>query len=90
LKGFPIGWFEVDEEYREARYQLEIGDTLFLYTDGLLDIVRGEGSIDFDTVLTLFQRKDMERAFDRMLKKYSKRKESERDDVTLLAMFVDN
>ena len=88
LQGFPIGWFEVDEEYKERHYSLEAGDTLFLYTDGLLDIARGEGRIDFDTVHALFQRDDMEKALDRMLKAYTKRKGSERDDVTLLAMNI--
>jgi len=90
LQGFPIGWFEVDEEYTELEYQLESGDTLFLYTDGLLDSVRGEGRIDFDAVHALFKRDDVEKAFDRMLKSYRKRKESERDDVTLLTMHIDS
>jgi sigma-B regulation protein RsbU (phosphoserine phosphatase) len=88
LRGFPIGWFEVDEEYKERNYKLEVGDTLFLYTDGLLDIARREGRIDFDTVHALFQRDDMEKVLDRMLKTYGKRKEGERDDVTLLAMRI--
>jgi serine phosphatase RsbU (regulator of sigma subunit) len=90
LQGFPIGWFDIDEEYNEKQYKLESGDTLFLYTDGLLDIARGKGRIDFETVHSLFQRKDMEKTFDRMVRGYEKRKESERDDVTLLAMYVEN
>lgn len=90
LQGFPIGWFEVDEEYKEHHYQLDAGDTLFLYTDGLLDIARGKGRIDFDTVHALFQRDDMEEALDRMIRSYRKRKEGERDDVTLLAMQITN
>ena len=88
LQEFPIGWFEVDEVYKERHYQLDAGDTLFLYTDGLLDIARGKGRIDFDTVHALFQRDDMEEALDRMIRSYRKRKEGERDDVTLLAMHI--
>jgi sigma-B regulation protein RsbU (phosphoserine phosphatase) len=88
LQGFPIGWFEVDEEYKERRYQLDPGDTLFLYTDGLLDIARGKGRIDFDSVNALIQRDDMEKVLDRMIRSYRKRDEGERDDVTLLAMHV--
>jgi sigma-B regulation protein RsbU (phosphoserine phosphatase) len=88
LQGFPIGWFEVDEEYKERHYQLDAGDTLFLYTDGLLDIARGKGRMDFDTVHALFQKDDMEEALDRMIRRYRKRKEGERDDVTLLAMHI--
>jgi sigma-B regulation protein RsbU (phosphoserine phosphatase) len=88
LRGYPIGWFEVDEEYKEHRYQLGAGDTLFLYTDGLLDIARGKGRIDFNNVHALFQRDDMEEALDRMIRSYRKRKKRERDDVTLLAMHI--
>jgi sigma-B regulation protein RsbU (phosphoserine phosphatase) len=89
LQGFPIGWFDVEEEYSEKKYKLESGDTLFLYTDGLLDIVRGKGRIDFETVHALFERKDMDKTFDRLVKDYKKRKKSERDDVTLLTMHIE-
>ena len=88
IAGFPIGWFESDEEYEERHYQLDAGDTLFLYTDGLIDMVRGEGAIDFDAVQNFFQKSHVEKAFDRMVRDYQKRKVSERDDITLLSMHV--
>ncbi len=88
IAGFPIGWFESDEEYEERYYRLDAGDTLFLYTDGLIDMVRGKGPINYDAVQNLFQKSHVEKAFDRMVRDYRKRKVSERDDITLLSMNV--
>jgi serine phosphatase RsbU (regulator of sigma subunit) len=86
IQGFPIGWFEVEEKYDEVQYTLDNGDTLFLYTDGLLDAVRKGGEIDFDVLFQFFKDGNTKEAFDGVIEQYSKKDKLVRDDVTLLTM----
>jgi serine phosphatase RsbU (regulator of sigma subunit) len=87
IPGFPIGWFPDKPGYDERRYNLGKGDTLFLYTDGLLDLVDeepGERSY-LARVETFFRRNRNPLAeFDRLYERGC-RKGSLRDDVTLLS-----
>jgi serine phosphatase RsbU (regulator of sigma subunit) len=39
MQGFPIGWFDQVEDYEQKSVSLQHGDTLFLYTDGLIEIL---------------------------------------------------
>jgi sigma-B regulation protein RsbU (phosphoserine phosphatase) len=88
IEGYPIGWFESEEEYEERSYTLEPGDTLFLYTDGLIDAIRRKGSIDFDAVHGLFSKRNVLASFDRIVREYRKKPEAEKDDITLLTMSI--
>jgi len=88
IRSYPIGWFETEEEYEEKNYILYRGDTLYLYTDGVLDAARREGYIDFEAVYALFQKRNVESAFDRMVREYVKKKKTEKDDITLLALSI--
>jgi len=50
--GLPLGMF-CESEFSATRLQLEVGDTLFLYTDGLSE-ARNEGDeYGVDRVMTL-------------------------------------
>ncbi|MFW6181621.1 MAG: PP2C family protein-serine/threonine phosphatase [Spirochaetota bacterium] len=39
MEGYPIGWFEQVTDYGQVTTSLDEGDTLYLYTDGLLDLL---------------------------------------------------
>jgi serine phosphatase RsbU (regulator of sigma subunit) len=93
LQGFPIGWFDTEEEYTEKRYKLEAGDSFFLYTDGLLDIVReasshSSGNNIFEPVFNLFEKEDVAGALDGITREYRKSHGHFEDDITLLSMKV--
>jgi sigma-B regulation protein RsbU (phosphoserine phosphatase) len=88
IRGFPIGWFETDEDYEEQIYLMDSGDTLYLYTDGLLDAARREGCIDFEAVHVLLQKRNVETALDRLIRSYRKKKQTEKDDITLLTFTI--
>jgi sigma-B regulation protein RsbU (phosphoserine phosphatase) len=88
IRGYPIGWFETEEEYDEKTYTLYPGDTLYLYTDGLLDAARREGTIDFEAVHALLQRRNVDAALERLIRTYEKKKQTEKDDITLLTMTI--
>ncbi len=93
LQGFPIGWFDIEEEYAEKRYKLDAGDSFFLYTDGLLEIVRKEspyprGNNIFKPVIDLFKKDDVAQALDGITKEYRKNHGHFEDDITLLSMKV--
>jgi sigma-B regulation protein RsbU (phosphoserine phosphatase) len=87
IPGFPVGWFKEDTDYREIGYDLHPGDTLYLFTDGLLELI-GDLPEDGDYLKHvgefLRRREDPMEAFDVLL---AERKEEEnlRDDVTLLS-----
>jgi phosphoserine phosphatase RsbU/P len=50
--GLPLGMFH-DSEFSATRVHLEPGDTLFLYTDGLLETRRGDDEYGVDRVMHL-------------------------------------
>ncbi len=50
--GLPLGMF-LETEFSATRVQLESGDTLFLYTDGLSEASNGSGEYGVDRVMTL-------------------------------------
>jgi sigma-B regulation protein RsbU (phosphoserine phosphatase) len=50
--GLPLGMF-LDTEFSSTRVQLEAGDTLFLYTDGLSEASNESGEYGVDRVMTL-------------------------------------
>lgn len=50
--GLPLGMFH-DGEFSATRVQLETGDILFLYTDGLSETSSGENEYGADRVVTL-------------------------------------
>jgi sigma-B regulation protein RsbU (phosphoserine phosphatase) len=50
--GLPLGMF-CDSEFSATRLQLEVGDTLFLYTDGLSEARNEDDEYGVDRVMTL-------------------------------------
>jgi sigma-B regulation protein RsbU (phosphoserine phosphatase) len=50
--GLPLGMF-LETEFAATRVQLETGDTLFLYTDGLSEASNESGEYGVDRVMTL-------------------------------------
>lgn len=53
--GLPVGMF-CEAEFSETRLQLEIGDTLFLYTDGLSESARGDDEYGVDRVTQIVRK----------------------------------
>lgn len=41
MEGYPVGWFDQVTDYDQLTVPLREGDTLYLYTDGLLDLLAG-------------------------------------------------
>jgi phosphoserine phosphatase RsbU/P len=50
--GLPLGMF-LETEFSATAVQLEVGDTLFLYTDGLSEACNDSGEYGVDRVMTL-------------------------------------
>jgi len=61
--GLPLGMFH-DAEFSATRLQLEPGDTLFLYTDGLSESRRGDDEYGVDRVTTLVRQQAARRPAD--------------------------
>jgi sigma-B regulation protein RsbU (phosphoserine phosphatase) len=53
--GMPLGMF-LDTEFSAMRVQLDAGDTLFLYTDGLSEASNEDDEYGVDRVITLVRR----------------------------------
>jgi len=61
--GLPLGMFR-ESEFSGTRVQLEAGDTLFLYTDGLSEARREEDEYGVDRVLTLVRQQSAQQPCD--------------------------
>jgi len=88
MSGFPIGWFENIDDFPQKHFVLERGDTVFLYTDGLFDIVPKKGTAAdggmFGPVIELLKNEDIGESFDSAINGYKKRNARLNDDVTML------
>jgi hypothetical protein len=77
-------------DYGQVTVSLEEGDSLYLYTDGLLDLLGGEpaaGAGYLAPVVRFLGGGEVERRFD-LLYRERTGKSPLRDDVTLLGMHV--
>ncbi len=87
--GLPLGMF-CEAEFSATRVHLEPGDTLFLYTDGLLEATKGNEEYGVDRVTTLVRQrgagaaKELISTFIDDLKAFSDGKPF--DDVSLMAI----
>ncbi|HTS07129.1 MAG TPA: SpoIIE family protein phosphatase [Candidatus Eisenbacteria bacterium] len=61
--GLPLGMFH-ENDFSATRVHLEAGDTLFLYTDGLLEARRGDDEYGVDRVLHLVRQQAARRPCD--------------------------
>lgn len=87
--GLPLGMF-CEAQFSATRVHLEPGDSLFLYTDGLLEARKGEDEYGVDRVTTLVRQKgagtapELVAAFLEDLRDFSD--EAPMDDMSLMAI----
>lgn len=86
--GTPIG-FEFGEGYDERTVCLDSGDTIIVYTDGLMELKGEDGkSLEYEGVIEYF-RKEINfenHHFTLNLKKLSRSQENIKDDISMLEM----
>ncbi len=93
MTGFPIGWFERAGEYEQKKVSLKAGDSVILYTDGLLDLLQYMKGSDYTGSLVdlgrdFFETDSYMKEFDSAVRRYRKAYEKLRDDATLLVLHI--
>lgn len=87
--GTPIG-FEFSQEHEEGKVQLNPGDRLLIYSDGLLELEDEKRQlIDYDEVINRvknYQKSDTRRPLTLFFKKMADNQKSLKDDLTLVEM----
>jgi len=88
--GTPVG-FEFSQGYEEGEVQLNPGDRLMVYTDGLLELENEKHeSLDYDKLLQLAKEylasNDKNRPFSMRFKKMADQQGMIKDDLTLIEM----
>jgi len=93
VESYPIGWFENGVNYHNNEYQLDIGDTFLLYTDGVFDLLfNSYENIDLDKRLSLIEEllrdNNLIKRINSEIGKYIKKDGKLKDDVSILIMEV--
>lgn len=93
MTGFPVGWFEHVAGYEQKDVSLKAGDSVILYTDGLLDILQDIRISDHagnlvDLGKDFFKSDSYMDEFDSAVQRYRKKNEKLRDDVTLFVLHI--
>lgn len=93
MSGFPIGWFTDSGEYPEKRYNLNRGDTLLLYTDGLFELLlnsdtsrKEKGALE--QVIELFASNNFEARCEDLLSQFTTGNRNLNDDFAMLLMHL--